>query len=916
MRNKCGLLGHWPSGESACPRLLRLLGSFLVLAGVLPRIAPAELIAERITAQNVHAARVGGPDADAGIDDWRLSNGTICAAISDPSHESPLAPAGGVLIDLGVCGAQNDQWTVLQPMLNLSQGNVVPVHEVEATTTEDRAWIRTRALFSGIEIRTTYTLERATPEALDLYTRARRIDGGDDFFAVGSVLLHPGGQSRPFSLQLNDLTASRGFAYPASNHRSLRSLLSALSAADLHVLVGADGLPGVSYGIQRLDARLERDGRPPRALGSFAVTGGHFTALNTLTRPFWIGRGDRPPGLLQMAQLPFMDLEAGEVLEMHSRIWVGDRADVASITDRIWASQPRVSGRVDDPRARIHVRRIEGAPISQVRPDADGRFSLRLPPGRYVAEARSDAGRQAQVPFEVANGAARGILPLLELGSPAEVELPGDFVGRLVFLPDEGSGAIRFGDDQLGFRVGDTRVPGGLEAPFVNLARSPFDPARVALPPGGYRVLALRGPEYALTQTRLKIRPGQSTKLSLESVERIRPTPGWIAADLHVHSARSFDSSLPQARQIAAFVASGAEILVATEHDRIVDPRPAIEAAGATGRLRSITGVEMTSTFEGGDVPHSSGHLNAFPLAESPLAFRGGAPNLEGRRVRDALADLRRSAGAPFVQLNHPRPIDPDDEGDAYFMHLGVAGEPFDPTRPLDRAPNRALIERSSTHGLRDLDFDGLELLNRPSLSRYRRVRADWLSLLLQGERRIATASSDSHRQGEIVGLPRTYVAVVDDRLERFDEIAFVEALRAGRAYGTTGPLLQLRLGEAGIGDLHGGDHGVLELRVEAADWVPLSEWRAYVNGSLVHRAPIHAGDVVGLPLHFSSDAFVTVEVEGPAEGVYADALPGFVPFAFTNPIFVDQDGNGRFDAPGLPDPAPSTLARPEARDR
>jgi hypothetical protein len=908
-------LRHPLSGSNAYHRLARLLGSILLLAGVLPRPTPAELIAERITAQNVHEARVGGPDADAGIDDWRLANGTICAAISDPSHESPLAPAGGVLIDLGLCGAQNDQWTVLQPMLNLSQSNVVPVHEIEAGRDEAKAWIRTTALFSGIEITTTYSLDRVTPEALDLHTYARRIDQGDDFFAVGTVLLHPSGQSRPFSLQLNDLAASRGFAHPASDHRSLRSLLSALSAADLHVLVGADGLPGVSYGIERLETRLERDGQPPRALGSFAVTGGHFTALNTLTRPFWIGRGDRPPGLFQMAQLPFMDLKPGEVLEMHSRIWVGDRADVASVTDRIWASQPRVSGRVDDPRARIHVRRVGGTPISQIRPDADGRFSLRLPPGRYVAEARSDAGRHAQVPFGVADGAAQTSLPLLELGPPARVELPADFVGRLIFLPDEGSEAIRFGDDHLGFRVGDTSVPGGLEAPFVNLARSASDPASVALPPGGYRVLALRGPEYALTQTRLEIQPGQWTKLELEPLERTRPTPGWIAADLHVHSARSFDSSLPQARQIAAFVAGGAEVLVATEHDRIVDPRPAIEAAGAAGRLRSITGVEMTSTFEGGDVPYSSGHLNAFPLAEDPLAFRGGAPSLEGRRIRDALADLHTTTDDPFVQLNHPRPVDPDDEGDAYFTHLGVAGEPFDPTRRLDQRPNDVLIERSEDHGLRDLDFDGLELLNKPSLSRYRRVRADWLSLLLQGERRVATASSDSHRQGEIVGLPRTYVALGGDRIETFDETAFIEALRAGRAYGTTGPLLDLHLGEASLGDLYTGDRGVLVLRVAAADWVPLAEWRAYVNGELVHRAPIRTGAEVRLPLVFPRDAFVTVEVEGPAEGLYAEALPDFVPFAFTNPIFVDHDGNGRFDAPGLPERLPRTLTQPEALD-
>ncbi|MEO1935038.1 MAG: hypothetical protein ABGX04_09675, partial [Myxococcales bacterium] len=69
------------------------------------------------------------------------------------------------------------------------------------------------------------------------------------------------------------------------------------------------------------------------------------------------------------------------------------------------------------------------------------------------------------------------------------------------------------------------------------------------------------------------------------------------------------------------------------------------------------------------------------------------------------------------------------------------------------------------------------------------------------------------------------------------------------------------------------------------------------------------------LPLAFERDAFVTVEVEGKPEGLYRDALPDYTPFAFTNPIFVDVDGNGRFDAPGLPDTLPETIRDPDRRD-
>jgi hypothetical protein len=71
----------------------------------------------------------------------------------------------------------------------------------------------------------------------------------------------------------------------------------------------------------------------------------------------------------------------------------------------------------------------------------------------------------------------------------------------------------------------------------------------------------------------------------------------------------------------------------------------------------------------------------------------------------------------------------------------------------------------------------------------------------------------------------------------------------------------------------------------------------------------------VTLPLRFARDAFVFVEVSGPAEGVYADLLPGNRPFAFTNPILVDADEDGRWRAPGLPSPLPALLSDPLASD-
>ena len=82
---------------------------------------------------------------------------------------------------------------------------------------------------------------------------------------------------------------------------------------------------------------------------------------------------------------------------------------------------------------------------------------------------------------------------------------------------------------------------------------------------------------------------------------------------------------------------------------------------------------------------------------------------------------------------------------------------------------------------------------------------------------------------------------------------------------------------------------------------MPVSTLRVQVDGQLVETRAIAAGDTLELPLAFERDAFVTVEVEGEASETYATLLPRYHPLAFTNPIYVDADGDGRWTAPGLP---------------
>ncbi len=860
----------------------------------------ADPYALQITRANAARLLPDGSDAIGGIDDWALGNGTLCAVVSDPGHESVLSTQGGVLIDLVLCGRGGDQFNMLQPLFNLSREKVPPIRELLAEQDDAEARIVTTGELDGVAFETVYSLGVEEPRAFRIRTRLQRNAPGSRMFLFGDVSLHGNGELRPFTLSMANPELSVGFDHPKVDVDSPLSMLGAIVPADLQVWVGGDDIvPGIAYGMQLVSARLERGDGSVHSLPHFAIDGVDFSLFALLTNPLWLG-DPTAPGSLELLQSLFMDLEPGDSLVYERRLLVGERADVASITDQVWPEAPQVSGRVDDPSTRLRISLSSGAPITNVRPERDGRVRFRLPSGRYSISARAPGGRRWRREIEVKDQDVD--LGLLALGAPARLRLPRGRAMRLVFVGLDGTPTPRFGRDFLDFRVGGQPSPPSTSSEDVSLAGVPGDPESVVLRPGRYRILATRGPEYSVTEATVVAVAGKTIDLDIESPQRLIHSPGWLSADLHVHAERSDDSALPMRTRVASFVAQATDLLVATDHDAVTDYGPLIRKLGLASQLASMVGAEVTSSLRSERAPHTTGHSNVFPLPYLPLAYRRGSPSSEGGRLRDLVSEVRALGGKRIVQLNHPRSHAGTRRDGNLFTHLAVAGEPFDPMLALDRKPNLVLIEKDPQSGLRDLDFDTMELMNGPSMQKYWQTRADWYALLLQGEFRSATANSDSHHLNELVALPRNYVRMKNDEVASFDQAAFIAAVRAGRSYGTTGPLLDLRLGKAEIGDRFVGSEGVLVIRVRAAPWVPVSRARVFVDGNLTVEFGVVVGETREVPLTFERDAFVTVEVEGTPSELYSAVAPGFRPFAFTNPIFVDADGDGRWQAPGYPE--------------
>jgi hypothetical protein len=232
----------------------------------------------------------------------------------------------------------------------------------------------------------------------------------------------------------------------------------------------------------------------------------------------------------------------------------------------------------------------------------------------------------------------------------------------------------------------------------------------------------------------------------------------------------------------------------------------------------------------------------------------------------------------------------------------------------------------------------------------------DYFRYLERGFRKGQVASSDSHDAHIEPGFPRTYFASAAESPAGLSIDDAVAALRAGKALTTYGPFVRASLGNATFGDTAQAAKGSkvdLKLHVESASWFGVDRVEVYVNGALTNVLSPATGPeaIVDLDQSVSldvpdRDSWVVVIAMGlkdknllrpvsldvpfgeiqlarvvgsafaavPAlKSFFAltPALPDFfpiVPYAVTNAIYIDTDGNGTYDAP-LPAPPFCSIA-------
>jgi hypothetical protein len=533
-------------------------------------------------------------------------------------------------------------------------------------------------------------------------------------------------------------------------------------------------------------------------------------------------------------------------------------------------------------------------------PDHGGDISIRDDAGRELASGHIKRAekRTLRLPPDLGTVMVlrddRGVVtdehvPLPAPGSRTSVQAAAGRAGTVTLLYRDDRGAalpVHALFKALRYEIDDP-LPVSTEGRTIAAGRSLYlldGRARVSVAPGPYRVTASHGPSWSLSEKDIIVTADGTVAIE-DTLHEVVDTSAFVAADFHLHSAPSPDSTVTLDERVASLVCEGVDLAVATDHNHITDLAPHVHGLGVGDRIATIPGVEITS---GGQ---RWGHFNAYPLPMPTGAPEEGVPVYYDKRPAEMFSSAR-ALGARVLQVNHTR-MDP---GIGYF----------DLTH-LDAKTGRSDAIFSS-------DFDVLEAYNGMWIETYQKVREgplDVVALARRGKRVVVTGNSDSHRLlYEEAGYPRTYVHVrKEPALTRAERT--LEALLGGDTTITSGPFVEIDVDGRGPGALvvpgaNGSVH--VKVRVSAPAWVPVENVEIWRDDTVALRAVVPGPPRDGL--RFETELDVPLAGRDGVVTAWAEAgtpLPDVVPYehalaiGFTGPIYVDGDHDGRILVPPAP---------------
>ena len=454
----------------------------------------------------------------------------------------------------------------------------------------------------------------------------------------------------------------------------------------------------------------------------------------------------------------------------------------------------------------------------------------------------------------------------------------GEPVGELVFEIIEAATHLPL-PARLYFAYQDGREEKPTVGRFENFLVSASGFEVRTLPVGKYDVYVSRGTEYSLEEHQVEIQEGKTTHLRVE-LEHVIDTSGFISSDFHLH--------LQFAMQDGAIVsaAEGLELLTATDHNVLKDYLPYIEGLGLGRHLHSVVGSEIDTKF---------GHFNSFPLQLD--RWRSKEYRHAIRTPQEFLRTVREEPGEQVVQINHPRLWESNPTSGYFEERLNAETGDFD-------------------YPFFETGFDSFEIFNALTDTKddhigrnqlVERKLQDWYRLLNRGILMTGVANTDAHQYPkELPAYPRNYVLSASDNTWEIDPGEVVTAVKRRAVTASGGPFIRFTGNGSPVGSLVTDQDGTVSLSIEvqSPNWIPVERVEVVSNGQVIQSYSVAPSEGEGAVWQFSTELMVQPKADSwylilaSSEKRWSRPFEQFSSFSFTNPIFVDVDGNHYFDPP------------------
>lgn len=420
----------------------------------------------------------------------------------------------------------------------------------------------------------------------------------------------------------------------------------------------------------------------------------------------------------------------------------------------------------------------------------------------------------------------------------------------------------------------------------------------VQLPPGKYRVVVVRGPEYGHLVQEVTVEPNKESVFK-GTLKRLVDTTGWISADFHNHSTPSGDNVCDTDGRLINIAAEHLEFTPTTEHNRFFDWEPTIQALGLSPFVKTVKGVEMTGSGQ---------HINAFPFEPEDFVQDGGAP-VWNKDPRVTALTLRRWQGERadrWIQFNHPNLTDmfvdrdEDDVVDGGFVGVGSM---------IDGMESQ---NGGSTDILHDAPFKFARTAKSLATKVYLSREFMWRQLLNQGHRLVAVGVADAHAvYGNGVGCWRVYLPSSTDDPAKIDWAELSPKAKGGNMVLTTGPFLQVSTADGKIAgsDVTAAGGVELSVKVQCTDWQDINRVQVLVNSrpdpklnftrethpEMFKDGVVKFEQTLQVPLKEDAHLIVVAmhETMDLKTGYGTSSYASMRPCAYNNPIYVDVDGGG-----------------------